>query len=173
MAETSPRAGQGPGLDLAQYLPFYLIAIANRWTASSSRAYLRRFGIGIVEWRVLSSLGARKVASSLDVVQLVGTDPASVSKAVKNLEKLGHIVPVDGRFVGRTKPYTLTNTGQALFEEMRTLALQREQVLLDPLTSEERSQLLSLMAKLHGQLPKLQDLGIEVATTSADAGRDR
>lgn len=148
-------------LNLSEYLPFYVIAIANRWTATSSRTYLRRFGIGIVEWRAIASLGALGVASSLDVVNLVGTDPASVSKAVNNLEARGLVVPVKGKFAGRTKPYELTQRGRGLFREMRQLALRRQDVLTDLLTSDERSQLIGLLKKLHAQLPKLQDLGVE------------
>ena len=147
------------GMDLRSYVPFYLVAIANRWTATSSRTYLRRFGIGIVEWRIISSLGAEGTASSLDVVNLTGSDPALISKAMRNLEKRGLAAPVEGRFAGRTKPYRLTAGGEALFREIRTIALGFEQVLLATLDADERKAFLAALAKLHAQLPRLQEAG--------------
>lgn len=159
MTKTGPQFEAAAPLDLAHYVPHYLITIANRWTATSSRTYLRRFGIGIVEWRVLASLGARKVASSLDIVQLIGTDAASVSKAVRSLEARGSIVPIQGKFVGRTKPYALTPAGQELFAQICDLALERERMLLAPLSGDERAQLIALLSKLYMQLPRLQELG--------------
>lgn len=147
-----------PTIDLGDYLPFYLIAIANRWTATSSRTYLQKFGIGIVEWRIMASLLANGAASSLDVVNMVGTDPASVSKAIRNLEAKGLATPVKGKFAGRTKPYELTEAGRHLSHEMEVLALRREELLMAQLDGSERRQLLDLIKKLHAQLPKLNDL---------------
>ena len=45
-----------PRLDLDRYLPFGLTAIANKIARSASRVYLRRFGVGINEWRILANL---------------------------------------------------------------------------------------------------------------------
>lgn len=148
-------------LELDKFVPYYLIAIANRWTTTSSRTYLRQFGIGIVEWRILASLDAVGTASSLDVVQMVGTDAAAVSKAMRSLESRKLVIPAVGKFEGRTKPYTATHAGQLLTQELRSLARRREEVLLQGLTEVEKLMFIELLKKLHAQLPKLQDVGIE------------
>lgn len=143
--------------DLDTYTPFYLSGIANRWTSTSSRTYLRRFGVGIVEWRVLAALAATNAASSHDVVSLIGMDPASVSKAMRALEQRGAVEPVTGRFAGRTKPYRLTADGARLFQTIHEVAREREAALLSGLDAEDRETLLRLLRHLHANLPALSD----------------
>lgn len=151
-----PIPGHQP-FDLSAYVPFYLNAISNRWTSTSSRTYLRRFGFGVVEWRVLAALAATGASSSLDIVNLVGLDPASVSRAMRSLEEHGRVAPVEGRFAGRTKPYCMTANGIALFERVREVALKREAQLLAPLSERERADLLKLLQKVHGGLSELSE----------------
>jgi DNA-binding MarR family transcriptional regulator len=156
MIAPSPPASDPPvTFDLDGYVPFFITAIANRWTATSSRRYLREFGIGVVEWRVLASLAARDQASSADVVTLVGMDAAAVSRAMRALERRGLVEPVKGRFVGRTKPYRMTAAGERLCLAVRDLALSREAVLLGGLDASDRSELLRLLRLLHSRLGDL------------------
>lgn len=157
MPTRSPASRAPEPFDLGSYVPFYLSAISNRWTSTSSRIYLRRFGIGIVEWRVLAALAAKGQASSLDIVNLVGLDPASVSKAMRTLEANGRVAPVQGRFAGRTKPYHMTPDGIALFEAVREAARAREAQLLAGLSEAERGEFLRLLRKIHEGLPQLSE----------------
>jgi len=143
-------------LDLNGYFPFFLGTIANKWTSSSSRIYLREFGVGIVEWRILVSLRAFETATSLDIGNLVGSDPAAISRGIRNLESRGLVIPVEGRFPGRTKPYQLTSEGRALFERIREVALKREEILVQDLDQEERIQFLHLLKKVHARLKDIQ-----------------
>jgi DNA-binding MarR family transcriptional regulator len=142
-------------LILDNYFPYFLGVIANRWTSSSSRLYLSRFGIGIVEWRILASLRALGPATSLDIANLVGSDPAAISRGIRQLERQAHVVPVTGSFRGRTKPYDLTPSGGALYEEVRKVADARETVLLRDLSKEERDNLLGYLRKIHKRLGDL------------------
>src|SRR6201997_2465982 len=120
-------------IELDEYVPYFLGTIANRWTAASSRRYLREFGVGIAEWRVLASLRSLGQATSLDTANLTGMDPAAVTRALKQLEEKGCAEPAAGRFIGRTKPFALTDKGRALYADMRRAALEREAVLLQDL----------------------------------------
>jgi DNA-binding MarR family transcriptional regulator len=142
-------------LNLEGYFPFYLGTISNRWTSSSSRLYLDRYGIGIGEWRVLASISALGSASSQQVVALIMMDPGAVSRSVKRLEAGDLIEPVNGRFVGRTKPYRLTPAGQELYAKISEIALDREATLLALLTPEEQKELIRLLAKVVPQLENL------------------
>jgi DNA-binding MarR family transcriptional regulator len=142
-------------IELDQYAPYFLGTIANRWTAASSRRYLREFGVGIAEWRVLASLRSLGQASSLDAANLTGMDPAAVTRALTQLQEKGWAEPVAGRFIGRTKPFALTEKGVALYAEMRRVALEREAVLLQDLTEDDRKELLRLLRLLHARLPEL------------------
>ena len=135
-------------IDLDSYFPFFLGTISNRWTTTSSRIYLERFGVGIGEWRVLASIQALGAASSQQIVGLISMDGGAVSRAVARLEEDGFIQKVAGRFVGRTKPYELTEEGRDLYVAMRDVALARENQLLGALSADERLQLITLMRKV-------------------------
>ncbi len=142
-------------IELDQYVPYFLGTIANRWTAASSRRYLREFGVGIAEWRVLASLRTLGQATSLDAANLTGMDPAAVTRALTQLQEKGCVEPVAGRFIGRTKPFALTEKGMSLYADMRRVAQDHEAVLLQDLTESEREELLRLLRLLHGRLPEL------------------
>ena len=46
-------------LDLSQYVTYFFTVLANRISSGASRLYLKRFDIGIIEWRLVAML-ARK-----------------------------------------------------------------------------------------------------------------
>ena len=142
-------------IELDQYVPYFLGTIANRWTAASSRRYLREFGVGIAEWRVLASLRTLGQATSLDAANLTGMDPAAVTRALSQLQEKGCAEPVAGRFAGRTKPFALTGKGMSLYADMRRVAQDREAILLQDLTESDREELLRLLRLLHARLPEL------------------
>ncbi|MHC8378428.1 MarR family winged helix-turn-helix transcriptional regulator [Pseudomonas sp. MDT1-16] len=155
-------------LDLNGFTPFLIGAISNKWNVLSSRTYLKLFGIGMTEWRVLGSLGAKGSsgsASANEIVSLLGIDAAGVSRAMAKLEVLGHVTEILGTYPGRTRPYAMTPSGAALFDQVRELALHRERVLLQDLCGDERNLLLLFLRKLHARLPELQE-GLDIGSNS-------
>ena len=135
-------------IDLNEYFPYFLGTVSNKWSAASSRDYLKEFGIGTSEWRVLASLATLGAASSNEIVQLIAMDAGAVSRCVRKLEGQALVAPVEGRFAGRTKPYELTAKGRDLSAQISKRALDREDRLLANLTSEERAELLRIMRKV-------------------------
>jgi DNA-binding MarR family transcriptional regulator len=142
-------------IDLEFYFPFFLGTISNRWTTTSSHIYLKSFGIGIGEWRVLASIHSLKKASSNEVVDLISMDAGAVSRSVGRLLAESLLRPVAGRFAGRTKPFELTEGGLRLYSKIQRTALARENLLLGGLSTAERRALLKLMRKVHSRLDKL------------------
>ena len=142
----------GEPIDLQGYFPFFLGTISNRWTTTSSRIYLEKFGIGIGEWRVLASIHSFGTASSQEVVGLISMDASAVSRSMAKLEKQGLVEAVNGKFAGRTKPYQLTEKGRELYAEVQRVALGREDALLGGLSGDERRTLIELMRKVMNRL---------------------
>ncbi|HEX7710757.1 MAG TPA: MarR family transcriptional regulator [Sphingomonadaceae bacterium] len=142
----------GEPIDLQGYFPFFLGTISNRWTTTSSRIYLEKFGIGIGEWRVLASIHSFGTASSQEVVGLISMDASAVSRSMAKLEKQGLVEAVKGKFAGRTKPYQLTEKGRELYAEVQRVALGREDALLGGLSGDERRTLIELMRKVMNRL---------------------
>ena len=51
-------------LELDDFVPYYVRAIANRLAQAASRLYQRKFGIGLTEWSCLSTLGKEEEISA-------------------------------------------------------------------------------------------------------------
>lgn len=143
------------GFDLHRFFPHLLGTVAGGWTNASSKLYLREFGIGVAEWRVLASIASLEKASSLEVVNLIAMDASAVSRSVSRLEAKKLVAPVTGKFPGRTKPFELTRAGRSLYTSMLQVALEREEILLRGLSTDERFELLRLMQKIRGNLDAL------------------
>ena len=45
-------------LNLSGYVTFYFTVLANKLSSGASRLYLKRYDIGIIEWRVMAMLAA-------------------------------------------------------------------------------------------------------------------
>ena len=79
-------------LDLERYLPFLIVATGTRLSASASRAYLDRFGIGVSAWRVLANLKVEPRHDRQCDLRHRGLDKGPVSRAVAGLFESGHVM---------------------------------------------------------------------------------
>ena len=142
-------------INLDAYFPYFLGTISARWTSTSSQLYLKRFGIGIGEWRVLASIRALGPASSQQILSLISMDAGAISRSMKKLEERGLVKPLQGKFAGRTKPFHMTQAGKELHDEISAIAREREELLLQDLSSEERDALFRSLRKI---LSRIEDL---------------
>ena len=142
-------------IDLDHYFPYFLGTISNRWTSTSSQLYLERFDIGICEWRVLASIRALGPVSAQEVRNLTSMDAAAISRSLKKLEAKGLVELLEGRFVGRTKPFVMTASGRKLYDRIIVHARKREETLLQDLSVDERDQLLVSLRKILNRLEEL------------------
>lgn len=149
-------------IDFDFYLPFGLTAISNKIARSASRTYLRLFGVGINEWRILSNLRAWPGTTANMICQRSGLDKAAVSRSLKLLEDAG-MVCTDNGGPGevRGRNLRLTDKGDELHDRLIEVALAREAKLLSGFTQEERAQLLSFIGRLHENVPLVQEVGAE------------
>ena len=142
-------------INLESYFPYFLGTVSNRWTATSSQLYLKRFGIGIGEWRVLASVRALGPTSSQQVLSLTSMDAGAISRSMKKLEQGGFVRPLEGKFAGRTKPYEMTQAGKRLYDDISTIAREREEILLQDLTHQEREGLFQALRKILHRIEEL------------------
>ncbi len=158
------RSGQAPGgagrdlhatLELERYFPFLLTRLSNKLSASASQLYMREFGVGIVEWRVLSGAAATPGARPHDICHLVGIDKGAVARAIRTLTERGLLATHAGAGDRRSKQLHLTEQGWQVHDRILKVALAREQTLLSCLPPADRERLLDYMRRLIGQLPEL------------------
>lgn len=151
MAKTTRRT-----LDLDRYFPFLLTALSNKLSSSASQLYARSFGVGVIEWRVLSGAAAAPGSRPNDICQMVGIDKGAVAKALKVLSDQGLVSTEANARDGRSKTIRLTEAGWAMHDQILTIALARQERLLAALEPEERDRLLDYMRRLLATLPALK-----------------
>lgn len=144
-------------LDLGAYVPYFLTAISNTWSRSSSRLYLERFGVGVTEWRVISQLAIEPAIAAQRICEVIGLDKGAVSRSVAALVAAGQVEEqVDSRDA-RRQLLSLTPSGYGLHRKLIDVATAREQVMLADLSAEERAQLIGFLRRIHARLPQLRE----------------
>ena len=135
-------------LRLEYFLPYRLAVLSTTISATVARAYDKRFGVSIPEWRVIAVLGRFPGLSAVEVAERTMMDKVAVSRAVTKLIKNGHI---DREFADTDKRRSILNLsedGKRLHDEIAQLALQFERDLLLGFSAEELDSLNSLMERL-------------------------
>ena len=132
-------------LDLNIYVPHHLTVIANRWSRGSSRIYLKRFGIGVNEWRIISMVAVEPGVSAQRAGFLTSVDKGIVSRAVKEMESQGLITATQDKDDARKT----------------SLTLERQKRLLDGLSHEEVLQLARLLGRIRENLPAVNARELE------------
>jgi DNA-binding MarR family transcriptional regulator len=142
-------------LDLERYVPALLNFLSNKLSAGASQCYRENFGVGIVEWRVLSMLAVENHIPAQRICQVIGLDKAAVSRSLVLLEKDGCIsLEVD---VKDARRYTvsLTPSGRALHDRVFVVAKAREQRLLADFSAKEVDTLIDLLNRMHARLDEV------------------
>ncbi|MFN3672031.1 MAG: MarR family winged helix-turn-helix transcriptional regulator [Bosea sp. (in: a-proteobacteria)] len=144
-------------LDLGGYVPYFLTAISNTWSRSSSRLYLARFGVGVTEWRVISQLAIEPGIAAQRICEVIELDKGAVSRSVAALVKAGHVRERPDPRDARRQLLELTEGGYGLHDRLIALATEREALLLADFSAEERAQFTLFLRRLHAKLPALRD----------------
>ena len=141
-----------PHLDLARYVPGLLNFLSNKLSAGASACYRKHFGVGVVEWRMLSMLAVENGITANRISQVIGLDKSAVSRALQQLAGAGFVrMEVDERDA-RRYTVSLTAEGEALQDRILAAALEREKRLLADLSPEEVDTLINLLGRLHAQV---------------------
>lgn len=139
-------------VDLNTYLPHHITVIANKWARGSSRIYLKRFGIGVNEWRVLSTIAIEPGCTANRIFQLTTVDTAIISRAVKVLESKKMVTATPDPADPRRTLLNLTPAGIRRHDEIMDVALARQRKLFEGLTDREIAQLTHLILRVRGNL---------------------
>ena len=147
--------GAYPGLriDPDEHAAFMLVSIANRVSASASQAYMRHFGIGVMEWRVLGMLAGRPGVTAKAIGLLSGVDKSSISRATQALVKRGYVEAQEDADDNRRALLALTPSGKALHDRIIVSSMAREARLLDGFSDEERRAFFGFLKRVAANIP--------------------
>ena len=153
LTRTNPQQSQ-----LSQFLPYQLSVASNAVSGLIAERYRKRFGLKILEWRVMAVLGDDTSGQGLTQRALTDAtlmDKVAVNRACKVLEARGLIERAPNACDGRSHLMVLTAEGRAIHEEVLPLALATQAELLDSFAPEEQAVLRSMLERL---LRRAQDL---------------
>ena len=154
-----------PHLNLARYVPALVNFLSNKLAAGASQCYRKHFGIGVVEWRMLSMLAVEDKITANRISQVIGLDKSAVSRALQVLESAGNIQTKPDPKDGRRTTISLTESGKDLHARMLNVALERERRLLQGLSVKEVNTLVNLLGHLNKQVPYVNEYDPEDAET--------
>lgn len=129
--------------------------LANKLMLKSSTAYTQNFGIGMMEWRVISVLSNSPNSSLQSISDILGLDKAAVSRTVKKLEEKQYISVAGDKSDKRVYVINLTQTGKQLYEVAADFAIDREKQLLENLNDDEKDQLFRLLKMLRNKVDEM------------------
>lgn len=145
-------------LDLQHSVGVLLNFLSNRLTATGSATYRNRFGIGILEFRLLVMLAAEPDISPSRICEVMGLDGGAVSRALRGMETRGLVTCRSDQRNAAYKLWSLTKEGAALQDEAVLVSMERDAILLDSFTPEEREALTSMLRRMLTQVDRLRDL---------------
>ena len=99
-------------LNLTGYVTFYFTVLANKLSSGASRLYLKRYDIGIIEWRVMAMLAVEPRISPVRICQIIGLDKGAVSREMRKLEAKGYLTVDEDPESTRRRTLELTPSGQ-------------------------------------------------------------
>lgn len=159
------KTASGLQIDARTYMPYFLSTVNNRLSWGASRLYLKVFGIGLNEWRVLNSLNNEPGIRALRITEMVTMNKSIVSRSLRVLEKLGHVRTV---YKEGNRQLFLTSSGTKLHDQMIEVALQRESALMTGFSEAEKEVLHGFMKRMQINLERVQDLDDKIIDDKTD-----
>ncbi len=138
-----------------EYTPALLAMLNNMMVWSGSRVFHTLHGIGTNEWRVLSALGNWPGATASDLRDILGMNKSVASKSVKVLLERDLIAQLDGPRGSRH--LYLTDAGVTVHDDFMPVAMDRQAILHEALSSDEVKTLNALLCRMLGAGQALQD----------------
>ena len=136
------------GTSFEASLSFLICALGNKLSVSAERDLRKRLDVSLMEWRVLAVLAAEPAAPPGRIIAIAGVNKAAVSRAVNSLEHRKLLRRVAATDHGLRTHLFLTAAGLRLHRRGEGARLRGERLLLQGMTANERTRLISLLKKI-------------------------
>lgn len=146
-------------IDIDQYVPYFLEAVNNSLSRGASRLYLKRFGIGIVEWRIVSMLAIEPDIAAARICEVISLDKGAVSRGLESLDRLELLACRSLTSDPRRKIWRLSRKGYTLHDQIIAVALDREARLLHGVDTKDLEAFLRVMRVMRKNVNTLQQEG--------------
>jgi len=141
-------------VDISTYTPYFLSTVNNALSRGASQQYLKLFGVGIVEWRVISMLASDPGIPASHMCAAIYLDKSGTSRALKNLLQLKHVEFEAFTADPRRKLWWLSPSGYDLHDQILEMALEREKKLLQGIEPEDIEAFLRVIRQMRHNVDK-------------------
>lgn len=131
-----------------EWIGLRLTVVSSRYMAPINTALEQELGLSRDDVTVTICLSITNAASAQEIVRYTGRPKNSVSRAVANLEKRGLLRRHTDASDRRSSTLSLTARGRRLFDQIAARFVQRDNLLLDPLSEQEKRSFNRLLNKM-------------------------
>lgn len=139
-------------LQLLKFVPFRLNRLAAEVSTKLAEVYSDRFGIDIVEWRILITLAAHESCSAQFIVNCTRTHKSRISRGVSRMIELKLVARNESKGDRRETLLRLTAKGKALHQKLVPVVLEQERKMMECLDESEFVAFTHAMDKLERSL---------------------
>lgn len=118
-------------INIDTYIPYFLSSVNNALSSGASAQYLRDYGVGIVDWRVISMLAIEPGIPAARICSVVSLDKGAASRSLAKLAEAELVAGEAMENDPRRRIWTLSPAGYALHDRILAAALVRERKLID------------------------------------------
>lgn len=135
-------------LELLRFIPFRLNRLAAEVSDKLAEVYTDRFGIDIVEWRILITLASQDSCSATHIVQSTRTHKSRISRGVNRMIDLKYVSRSESPSDRREAKLRLTAKGRSLHARIAPVVLEQESRIVDCLDEQEMQAFTQALDKL-------------------------
>jgi DNA-binding MarR family transcriptional regulator len=140
-----------------------VIATRVNWLSSrlvsTATATYGELGLGFLNARIILALGRRPQITAARLAEVIGVDPAAVSRALRELRSRKLVDEAKGA----VRSLSLTPAGAALRGQVEALSDERETRMLDGFTEEEADQMFQYLERMLTHMDEVAALAEELA----------
>jgi len=138
------------------YFPFHLVRLANGVSRSASRTFLKLFGVGVIDWRIIALLRVEPGALVRDICEGIDLDRAAASRSIHLLKGRGILRLEGAPGQKNNRRLYLTESGSELHDRIMAVASERQKHLMHGFAPEEQAFLLWLFKRMTANLARLE-----------------
>jgi DNA-binding MarR family transcriptional regulator len=152
-------------IDFDRYVPTVVSRFMSKLKVSSNAFFAQRYGLTLLEWRIISFLAAEGAASAYEIWTEGSLDKAAVSRAIRLLKARGLVSVEDVKAAKRKKTrIALTRQGDELHAATFAEVVARHERLVNGLTKAEIEAFLGVIKHLEGRIALMENASIKTAT---------
>ncbi|WP_119325728.1 MarR family transcriptional regulator [Companilactobacillus musae] len=138
---------------------YNLIGFVMKFTSIKRRiaaSYLKDKGLNSIESIILSIIYKHEGCTQDKIGEITMSDGALIARSLKKLEGHGYVIREPDPKNGRRKIVNITGKGKELYDKIRKEFQASNEVVFKGITSEEQSQLESILEKVYKNLDSIE-----------------